>query len=58
MNAREGMGFLIKRGMDTHEPTLVLGGMVLIAAAAWLTSLLVSLLERVLCPWKRSIGNL
>ena len=58
MNAREGMGFLIKRGMDTHEPTLVLGGMVLIAAMAWMTSLLVSLLERVLCPWKRSIGNL
>lgn len=58
MNAREGMGFLIKRGMDTHEPTLVLGGMVLIAAMAWLTSLLVSLLETKLCPWKRSIGNL
>ena len=58
MNAREGMGFLIKRGMDTHEPTLVLGGMVLIAAMAWLTSLLVTLLEIKLCPWKRSIGNL
>ena len=58
MNAREGMGFLIKRGMDTHEPSLVLGGMVLIAAMAWLTSLLVTLLEIKLCPWKRSIGNL
>lgn len=58
MNARDGMGFLIKRGMDTHQPELVLGGMVLIAASAWTTSLLVSLLERKVCPWKRSIENL
>lgn len=58
MNSREGMGFLIKRGMDTHQPALVLGGMLLIAAAAWGTSLLLSLLERKLCPWKRSIENL
>jgi sulfonate transport system permease protein len=58
MNARDGMGFLIKRGMDTHDPALVLGGMVLIAAMAWLSSLLISLLERKACPWKRSIENL
>ncbi|MDR1776736.1 MAG: ABC transporter permease [Desulfovibrio sp.] len=58
MNARNGMGFLIKRGMDTHDPALVLGGMVLIAAMAWLSSLLISLLERKCCPWKRSIDNL
>ena len=58
VNSREGMGFLIKRGMDTHKPELVLGGMLLIAAAAWLTSQLVSLLERKLCPWKRTIDNL
>ena len=58
MNSRDGMGFLIKRGMDTHQPALVLGGMLLIAAAAYLTSLLVSLLEKKLCPWKRSIENL
>ena len=58
MNARNGMGFLIKRGMDTHQPALVLGGMVLIALMAWLSSLLISLIERKLCPWKRSIENL
>ena len=58
MNSRDGMGFLIKRGMDTHQPALALGGMLLIAAAAYLTSLLVSLLEKKLCPWKRSIENL
>lgn len=58
MNSREGMGFLIKRGMDTHQPALVLGGMLLIAAAAYLTSLMVTLLERRICPWKRTIDNL
>lgn len=58
MNARDGMGFLIKRGMDTHQPALVLGGMILIALMAWLSSLLIGLLERRLCPWKRSIENL
>jgi sulfonate transport system permease protein len=58
MNARDGMGFLIKRGMDTHQPALVLGGMVLIALMAWLSSLLISSVENRLCPWKRSIDNL
>lgn len=58
MNARDGMGFLIKRGMDTHQPVLVLGGMILIALMAWLSSLLIGCLERRLCPWKRSIENL
>ncbi|MDO5537191.1 MAG: ABC transporter permease [Desulfovibrionaceae bacterium] len=58
MNSRNGMGFLIKRGMDTHQPTLVLGGMILIAAAAYITSLMVSLAERRLCPWQRTIDNL
>ena len=57
MNSRDGLGFLIKRGMDTHNPSLVLSGMLLIAAAAWISSLGVSLLERKLCPWKRSIDN-
>ena len=57
MNSRDGLGFLIKRGMDTHNPSLVLSGMLLIAAAAWISSLGVTLLERKLCPWKRSIDN-
>ena len=58
MNARDGMGFLIKRGMDTHQPALVLSGMILIAMAAWCTSQALGLLERRLCPWRRSIENL
>lgn len=58
MSARDGIGFLIKRGMDTHKPELVLSGMILIAICAWLTTMLVSVLERKLCPWKRSIVDL
>ncbi len=58
MNSRDGMGFLIKRGMDTHQPALVLSGMILIAMAAWCTSQALGLLERKICPWQRSIENL
>ena len=58
MNARDGLGFLIKRGMDTHQPALVLSGMILIAFAAWCTTQALGLLERKVCPWKRSIDNL
>lgn len=58
MNSRDGLGFLIKRGMDTHSPSLVLGGMLLIALAAWLSSLFISWLERRCCPWQRSIDNI
>jgi sulfonate transport system permease protein len=58
MNARDGMGFLIKRGMDTYQPALVLGGMILIALMAWLSSLAITLIERRLCPWKTGIENL
>ena len=58
MNARDGIGFLIKRGMDTHQPALVLSGMILIAAAAWCTSQALGLMERRFCPWRRSIDNL
>ena len=58
MNARDGIGFLIKRGMDTHQPALVLSGMILIAAAAWCTSQVLTLMERKFCPWRRSIDNL
>ena len=58
MSSRDGLGFLIKRGMDTHQPALVLSGMILIAAAAWCTSQALGLLEKRLCPWQRSIENL
>ncbi len=58
LSSRNGIGFLIKKGMDIHKPELILGGMVIIALTAWITSLLLQILEHKLCPWKRSIEEL
>lgn len=58
VSARAGLGFVILLGMKLSKPALVLGGMVVIAAVAWLTSALMSWLERVACPWKRAIEGL
>lgn len=58
VSARSGLGFVIIKGMNLSRPAMVLGGMVAIAVAAIGTSLLVSGLEKVLCPWKREIEGL
>lgn len=58
VSARSGLGFVIILGMTLSKPALVLGGMVVIAIVAWATTLLVSGLERILCPWKREIAGL
>jgi ABC-type nitrate/sulfonate/bicarbonate transport system permease component len=58
VSARSGLGFIIVRGMNLSQPALVIGGMVVIAIAAWGTALLVTVLERKLCPWKRSVAGL
>jgi NitT/TauT family transport system permease protein/sulfonate transport system permease protein len=36
----------------------VIGGMIIIAIVAWISSMLVSGLEKLLCPWKRDIAGL
>jgi ABC-type nitrate/sulfonate/bicarbonate transport system permease component len=58
VSSRSGLGFIIIQGMTLSRPAMVLGGMVLIAIVAWLTSLLVTWLERFLCPWKREVLGL
>ncbi len=55
VSARSGLGFIILLGMTQSKPALIVGGMVVIAVVAWLTTLLVTGLEKVLCPWKREI---
>lgn len=57
VSARSGLGFLIISGMNSSKPALILAGMVVIALIAWLTSLFMSYLENVLCPWKRDISG-
>ncbi len=58
VSARSGLGWIIIRGMKLTKPELVLGGMAIIAMVAWLTSVSMSGLEKVLCPWKRGISGL
>ncbi|MBI9087047.1 MAG: ABC transporter permease [Desulfobacterales bacterium] len=58
VSARSGLGWIIVQGMKQTKPALVIGGMLVIALVAWLTTLMVSGLERVLCPWKRHIEGL
>jgi ABC-type nitrate/sulfonate/bicarbonate transport system permease component len=53
VSARSGLGFVIIQGMQLSRPALVLAGMVVLAFVAWATTLLVTYLERILCPWKR-----
>jgi len=56
--SRSGLGFIIVQGMKMSDTSMVIGGMIVIAIVAWLTSLLVMGLEKLLCPWKRGIGDL
>lgn len=58
VSARSGMGWIIIRGMKLSQPALVIGGMVIIAIVAWVTTLGVGYLEKVFCPWRREIEGL
>lgn len=58
VSSRSGLGFIIIQGMKMSDTSLVIGGMVIIAIVAWLTSLAIIGLEKVLCPWKREIEGL
>jgi len=58
VSARSGLGFVIILGMNLSRPALIVGGMVVIALVAWLTTLLVTVLEKFACPWKREIAGM
>jgi ABC-type nitrate/sulfonate/bicarbonate transport system permease component len=58
VSARSGLGWIIVQGMKQTKPELVIGGMLIIALVAWLSSLALGLLEKLLCPWKRQIKGL
>ena len=53
--SRSGLGFIIVQGMKMSDTSLVIGGMVIIAIVAWTTSLLIIILEKLICPWKRKL---
>ena len=58
VSSQSGLGWIIIQGMKLTKPAMVIGGMVVIALVAWTTSLLVTGLERLICPWKRQIERL
>jgi ABC-type nitrate/sulfonate/bicarbonate transport system permease component len=58
VSSRSGLGFIIIQGMTLSRPAQIIGGMLVIAVVAWGTTLLVSGLEKLLCPWKREVAGL
>jgi ABC-type nitrate/sulfonate/bicarbonate transport system permease component len=58
VSSQSGLGWIIMLGMRLTKPALVIGGMIVIALVAWTTSLLVTGLEKLICPWKREIERL
>lgn len=58
VSARSGLGFIIIQGMQLSKPAMVLAGMVVLAFVAWACTLLVTGLEKILCPWKREAINM
>ena len=52
MGARSGMGFLIIRGMESDDMALIMVGMITIGVIGAILAVLVTLVERKLCPWR------
>lgn len=52
VSARSGMGFLIILGMTMSNPAMILSGMVVIAITAYLITLVLSKVEKWVCPWR------
>lgn len=58
VSSRSGLGYVIVNGMNLSKPSLILGGMVVIAIVAWATTMLLNIIERIICPWKREVVGL
>lgn len=53
VGARSGVGFIIIQGMKLDNTAMCIAGMLMICLVSFLTSFLLSLIERWLCPWLR-----
>jgi len=56
VGSRSGMGFIIIMGMNQLNPAMIIAGMIVIAVTAWLISVAMGRIERLICPWKREIS--
>ncbi|BBO67896.1 ABC transporter permease [Desulfosarcina alkanivorans] len=57
VGARSGMGFIVILGMNLCKPPMIIAGMAVIALTAWGLSVLMTYLEKLICPWKREMPN-
>ena len=55
VGARAGMGFIIILGMNVSNPAMIIGGMIIIAVVAGLLALVMTKMEKIICPWKREL---
>lgn len=53
LGANKGIGFLVVRGMDTGDISLILVSMIAIGLIGALLAVVTELIERGLCPWTR-----
>lgn len=53
VGARSGVGFIITQGMKLDNTAMCIAGMLMICLVSFLTSFVLSLIERWLCPWLR-----
>lgn len=52
--ARQGVGFLIIRGMDSGDSALILAGMIVIGVVSAAITAVLNCVEVKLCPWKET----
>ena len=50
--SKSGVGFLINRGMENSDTSLVMVSMIIIAAVSATITFLLNKMEEVLCPWQ------
>jgi NitT/TauT family transport system permease protein/sulfonate transport system permease protein len=55
VGGREGIGFIIIQGMNLDRPDMILAGMVVIGLLGALMAIVLRILEKVLCPWRREL---
>lgn len=56
--SRSGLGFIIVQGMKISDTSMVIAGMLMFGVAGLLTSMLVTGLQKLMCPWARGISDM
>ena len=57
LGAKSGVGFLITRGMDSGDMSLVLLSMICIGLVGAALAVLTQIIEGLVCPWKAKRSN-